>query len=130
MRSRIQNFFAGRNGTDDLGKFLSVLVIVLIILSAFLGNIFTYFAFLLMIYEVFRMCSKNLYKRSQENETYTRLKSKVTGLFGGQRRHFDQRKTYRFYKCPSCRQELRVPRGKGTVIVTCPKCHTRFEKKS
>jgi len=130
MKSRIQNFFVGRNGSDDLSKFLSIIVIVLLFLGILFGSLFTYLATALLIYSIYRMCSKNLYKRGQENESYLQLKSKVTGFFGNQKRHFNQRKTYRFYRCPSCRQELRVPRGKGSIVVSCPKCGTKFEKKS
>lgn len=130
MKSHIQNFFIGRNGSDDLSKFLSIVAAILLVLGIFSGGLFTYIAAALLIYSIYRMCSKNLYKRSQENESYLQLKSKVTGFFGNQKRHFDQRKTYRFYKCPSCRQELRVPRGKGSIVVSCPKCGMKFEKKS
>lgn len=41
-----------------------------------------------------------------------------------------ERKTKAFLKCPNCGTMLSVPRGKGKIIVTCPKCHARMETKS
>ena len=42
----------------------------------------------------------------------------------------EQKKIYRFYKCPQCRQRVRVPKGKGRICITCPKCRAEFIKKS
>lgn len=41
-----------------------------------------------------------------------------------------ERKTSNFLKCPQCGQVLSVPKGKGKLRVTCPKCHAKMEVKS
>lgn len=43
---------------------------------------------------------------------------------------WDERKTTKFLKCPNCGQILSVPKGKGKIRVTCPKCRTKVETKS
>lgn len=38
--------------------------------------------------------------------------------------------THRVFKCPSCKQALRVPRGKGKILITCQNCGHKFQKKT
>ncbi len=33
---------------------------------------------------------------------------------------------YNFFTCPRCRAALRVPKGKGRIKITCPKCGEKF----
>jgi hypothetical protein len=66
----------------------------------------------------FRAFSKNIYKRSQENAVYLRIQNKVFGGLKGSISRLKQSKSYRFYKCPTCKTWLRVPKGKGLVNIT------------
>lgn len=34
---------------------------------------------------------------------------------------------YCYYYCPNCKQQVRVPAGKGKVRITCPRCEHKFE---
>lgn len=130
MREKLYRFMYGRYGTDQFSKFLTILAFICLIFS-FLGpDIFYLLALLLLIYSYFRMFSKNLYKRRQENSKYLQYEYKVRQFWSTQKRDFKQRKTHHIYKCPSCRQKIRIPRGKGKVEVRCPKCSITFIKKS
>lgn len=133
FRERVYRFMQGRygaGGADALTRFLSALVFVLIILSFFRVP-FTYLlALLLIIYMYFRLFSRNYYKRQMENNFYLKQEYKVKVFFAKLKRNVQQRKTHHIYKCPTCRQKIRVPRRKGRIEIRCPKCGTKFIKKS
>ncbi len=38
--------------------------------------------------------------------------------------------TNKVYKCPKCKKPLRVPRGKGKILITCQNCGHKFQKKT
>ncbi|MCR4675383.1 MAG: hypothetical protein K5675_10245 [Lachnospiraceae bacterium] len=42
----------------------------------------------------------------------------------------EQKKIYKFYTCSSCGQKVRVPKGKGKIEITCPKCKNTFIKRT
>lgn len=110
----------GRYGVDDFSKFLLVVALVLIALSIFIPNIvFSFLILLLLIYCYYRMFSKNISARYKENQKYQMTLT-----------HIKQLRTHHFYRCPGCKQKIRVPRSGGKrVEITCPKCKTKFIKK-
>lgn len=121
----------GRNGVDSLGKFVLVISIIVMLLAGWTDSlILSYLSWIGIIYLYFRMFSRNIYKRSSENQWYLNKTYKVRTFFYRQKNLLLQRKTYHIYKCPTCRQKIRVPRGKGRIEIRCPKCNTRFIKKS
>ncbi len=130
MRERMQRFMMGRNGVDDLSRFLNVVVLICIILGIFISPTISTLGFLILIYHYFRIFSRNIYKRAIENKAYLQLRNRTVRWFFTQKQRFSQRKDYRFFTCPSCKQTLRVPRGKGKIALTCPKCRTEFVRKS
>lgn len=130
MKEKFIRFMQGRYGMDQFSKFLSVAAIISLVLSIFLGQIFWYIAVLLLIYSYYRMFSKNISRRYGENQKYLQKKSKVVAFFKGQRNVAEQRKTYHIYKCYNCKQKIRIPKGKGKIEITCPKCKTTFIKRS
>jgi len=129
MKERIQSFFINRNGADDFCKFLSVASLIFILLGHF-QSLLTAIGFSFMIFCLFRMLSRNLYKRSAENDAYLKIRNDISRWFVKKKNHFQQQKTHRFYKCPACKKELRVPKGKGKIVITCPKCSEEFIRKS
>lgn len=131
MREKIQRFMIGRYGVDQFSKFLNIVTLVLLIISMFFRRSPLYMlALLLLIYTYFRMFSKNHQKRYAENQAYLVWQSKVTGFFSRHKQLRAQKKIYHIYKCPDCKQKIRVPKGKGKICVTCPKCHKEFIKHS
>lgn len=129
MKQKFAQFMAGRYGVDALGKALNYLSLALLVLSLFWRWLFVPVAVLLFV-QYFRIFSRNSARRMQENRQYLALAQKVKGWVQGFVGRLRQSKTHRFYRCPSCRQRIRVPRGKGKIRITCPKCRTQFEKKS
>ncbi|MEG0274929.1 MAG: hypothetical protein RR690_07340 [Longicatena sp.] len=127
----LQNFMRGRYGPDQLSFFLLALYLVITIVSSFLRlPILTYLSLILMFWCWFRILSRKTYKRSAENTKFLRMVFPITSRFRSLKKRFRDRKFYKYYKCPSCKQELRVPKGKGEITITCPKCKTKFDKRT
>lgn len=130
MRERLQRFMWGRYGTDRLNQVLLICAFLSLFISFFGGGFFYLLATILLVYAYFRMFSRNVAKRSAENQKYLKQEMKVRGFFGKTKRNLAQRKEYHIYKCPQCGQKLRVPRGRGRVAISCRKCGNEFIKKS
>lgn len=133
FRERIYRFMQGRYGAyggDALTRFLSGAVIVTWLLSIFRVPFCYMISLLLLFYMIFRLVSRNHYKRQQENNFYVKQEDKVKNFWNKLTGDIRQKKTHHIYKCPNCRQKIRVPRGKGRIEIRCPKCNTRFIKKS
>lgn len=130
MREKLQRFMWGRYGTDSLNQCLMVSAFACLILSFFGGGIFYFLATVLMVYTYFRMFSRNVGKRSMENQQFLKQTMKIRGLFAKKKKEWGQRKAFRIYKCPGCGQKIRVPRGKGKIAISCRKCGSEFIKKT
>lgn len=134
MRERLARFMAGRNGNDQLNIFLLVVDLILLLLASFLpksvGRILYPLVLLLLGYIYFRMFSRNVYRRRDENGKYLRLKLRINNCFHVRRERWVQRRDYKFFTCPSCRTTLRVPRGHGRIKIVCRKCGSSFMGKS
>ena len=131
MKEKLRQFMIGRYGTDELSKFMMTVVIVLWLLNMFTKNRFFYsWSALVLVVAYFRMLSRNIQKRYQENQKFLEIKSKVLAKIRKEKSNMDQRKTHHIYQCPSCKQKIRIPRGKGRICITCPRCKTQFTKTS
>ncbi|MDO4573151.1 MAG: hypothetical protein Q4C13_07260 [Clostridia bacterium] len=138
MRERIQRFMQGRNGYDALARFLIWASLALLLLSllanalrgAVVSNILWGLAILLIVWGYFRILSKNIYRRQAENVRYQGLVSRIKGFFRMLRRRWQDRREYKYFRCPACRAALRVPRRKGRLVITCKQCGRRFEGRS
>ena len=134
LREKMAQFMYGRRGMDDFSRFLLIAVLVLIVLSWITpgaGRSVLYFLGLAgLVYCYYRTLSRNIYKRQQENEWYLKKRRAVAGWFRSLKERWQQRKDYRFFRCPSCRSLLRVPKNKGRLLLTCRKCGNRFERKT
>ena len=120
----------GRYGHDSLNQAMAVAALVLMILGMFGPRLFSWLAMALLVAVYFRMFSRNIPARSQENAKYYYLRTRIQKRLAQYKTRWAQRKYYRYYRCPHCHQQLRVPRGRGKIEITCPKCHTEFVKKS
>ncbi|MBQ2803570.1 MAG: hypothetical protein IJF07_06700 [Lachnospiraceae bacterium] len=130
MWDKVQRFMIGRYGNDRLNQFLMIIALICMVISFFGADAFYMLAFAIMIYVYFRMFSRQIYKRSAENQRYLKYEMKLRGFLQKKKREFAQRKDYRIYKCPNCKQKLRVPKGRGRIAISCRKCGTEFIKKS
>ena len=123
INRKTRYFMMGRYGTDKLNMAilmagLAMSVIVMFIRFPLLDLILTCGSYTLMFWAIFRMLSRNTYKRYQENRRYLRLLERLKD------------REHRYFDCPRCRQPVRVPRGKGKIAITCPKCKEKFIKKT
>ena len=134
MKERFQRFMYGRYGADELSKVMvwGVLVcfIVTIFTSGWVDTLFNVLGWVLLIFGYFRMFSKNHSKRWAENQKFLSLKYQILGKVNRQKGYQAQKKTHRIYKCPGCGQKIRVPKGKGKIEISCPKCRTAFIKRT
>ncbi len=123
LAAGMRHFMLGRYGTDKLnmailGVGVLCSVLVMFVRLPILDLALTVLAYGLMIWAIFRMFSRNTYKRYQENRKYLRFLERLKD------------REHRYFECPRCRQPVRVPRGKGKISITCPKCKEKFVKKT
>lgn len=136
MKEKLMKFMYGRYGNDELNQFLFKLVFVSLVISllsgraSFLGDMFYFLALIMVVFIYFRMFSKNFNKRYSERTSYLNFSNKVKLALDKQNKMKAQKKSYAFFKCPSCKQKVRVPKGKGKISIHCPKCNVDFIKKS
>ena len=134
MRDKLMRFMVGRNGNDQLNLFLYAVDAVLLITAALLrgqAKRILYAAVLMLLgYIYFRMFSKSLTKRREENGKYLRMRYSILAGLKLRREKWVQRKDYKFFTCPSCKTMLRVPRGHGKIKIVCRKCGNSFTGKS
>ena len=131
MRERFRRFMAGRYGTDALNQFLSIVSIVLLLVALLTRvNLFTWVGMGVLIWCYYRTFSRSIPKRTEENYKFYTLKQQLEGKVRSLKEQWANRKLYHYYRCPQCRQKLRVPRGRGRIQISCPRCGTQFIKKS
>lgn len=118
----MRRFMDGRYGMDKLNSTILWVSVALAVVAMFLpwllSLILTLLAYILMSWAIFRALSRNSYKRYRENRRFLMLLDR-----------FKDRE-HKYFDCPRCRQPVRVPRGKGKIAITCPKCKERFVRKS
>ena len=130
-KNKMMQFMQGRYGADQMGQMLSAVSMVFLIISLFSRNqAWFLLAVIGIVYNYFRMFSKNISKRYAENQKYLKMTAGIRRKFASWKSQLAQRKIYHIYRCPGCKQKIRVPRGRGKIEIRCPKCNTRFVKKS
>ncbi|MCI8293827.1 MAG: hypothetical protein HFH53_09895 [Hespellia sp.] len=131
MKEKFIRFMQGRYGADSLTKFLVITGVIVACLSSISKVRSLYLlAWVFIIFAYFRMFSKDYAKRSAENQLFLKKTYKLRCKFAGWKRRLGQIRQYHIYKCPSCKQKIRIPRGKGKIEIRCPKCNETFVKKS
>ena len=130
-RDRFNRFMYGRYGQDEMSRFLLVAALILLILDMlFHVPGFGVIVLLILVYNYYRMFSRNISARYAENQKYLQMKDRVLGFLRGKKGRAEDLKQNHIYKCPKCSQKIRIPRGKGMIEITCPKCRTKFRKRS
>ena len=134
MKEKLARFMVGRNGNDQLNLFLLGLDVVLLITASFVGGgagrLLYLLTFALLGFTYFRMLSRNLVRRRQENARYLRARYRFSAWLKLRREKWVQRKDYKFFTCPGCKTTLRVPRGHGRIKIVCRKCGNTFTGKT
>ena len=131
FKDKFARFMYGRYGMDQLSRNLSLICLVLLVITMFSrSNVLYAIALAGIIYTYFRVFSRNISKRRKENEKYLSFHYKVVGKINRIKYIIKDNKTHKIFKCPSCSQKIRVPRGKGRISIKCPKCRIEFIKKT
>lgn len=130
-----RRFMLGRYGTDQLSMAMLVLFVVFAICSRIINSpvwsgVFFGAEVVLIFVMYFRIFSRNITKRAQENESFLKLWRPFERWFRIRINRFKSRKEYRYFKCPGCKKDLKVPRGKGEITITCPVCKTKLTKRT
>lgn len=125
FRYKMAQFMIGRNGFDAFCRGLLVIAMVLIFADIIIpGRILRSIGMILILYAYFRAFSRNIDRRHAENAWYVScIETPFRSYMSRDHKH------YRYFKCPSCGQVLRAPKGRGRIRVTCSRCHSVFEKK-
>jgi len=130
IRDSIYRFMSGRYGNDAFNNFLIVFSFICLIINIFLQSSIINIIFeVLIFYTIFRSFSKNYGRRNAENSLFLKWKYLLHKRYIVVKKQITDFK-HRYYICPNCHQIVRVPRGKGKVIIRCGKCHNEFERRS
>ena len=130
FKERLARFMMGRYGIDRLYYFLMAVCFILIVINIFVSSIWISLIETLLIgYAIYRVMSKNIYKRQQENEKFTKIADKPKKFLNLQKCKKRDKATHVYRKCPSCKSNLRLPKEKGEHTVVCPCCKHRFSVK-
>jgi hypothetical protein len=131
IRKGVYRFMSGRYGNDALNNFMLISVTIVMILNSILINN-SYISILveiIIVFIIYRSLSRNFSKRYLENNAYMKYGRLIKKRFVLIKKQIIDLK-HRYYICPNCNQIVRVPKGKGKIVVTCSKCRTKFEKRS
>ena len=131
MRNWLQRFMRGRYGVDQLSNFMVTIGVILILVSILTKYSILNTAGLVVIgLSYFRIFSRDINRRYTENQKFLKSYQPIRNkLFKFKNRAKDS-KDFKYFKCPNCGQELRVPRKKGRVNIKCPKCQTSFVRRT
>lgn len=142
LKQSFRSFMNGRNGADHLSMALLWTGLICYLLGSILSSVQGIFIFPLLgmlltlagfaayCFSIFRIFSRNVDKRRAENRRYVTMAEKKRTERRQAKVRFQNRKTYKYFKCPGCKAWLRLPRGKGVATITCSRCHTSFTQKS
>ena len=123
LSTGLRRFMEGRYGSDKLNTAILVAALVLVLVYTFLPlglvkTVLWILSYVLMFWAIYRMLSRNTYRRYQENRRFLQIMDGIRD------------REHRYYNCPTCRQRVRVPRGKGKIAISCPKCREKFIRKT
>ena len=123
MAMGFRRFMEGRYGTDKLNSVILWSGVGISLISMFIpvpavNMVATLVSYILLFWAIFRTLSRNTYKRYQENRKFLQFFDRIKD------------REHRYFDCPKCRQMVRVPRGKGKISITCPRCREKFVRKS
>jgi hypothetical protein len=124
-----RRFLMGRYGVDQLSFAMLLLSMVLMMFTRGRLWFLALLGMALLGLAYFRMLSRNISARAQENGRFLRYWYQAKNTWNRWVGQLDD-KTHRYYRCPGCRQQLRVPKGRGRIVITCPRCRREFVKKT
>lgn len=131
FRAAVSRFMSGRYGSDQFNLTMVIGALIVTTIGSLSGVYFlTLAADALLLLAIFRMFSKDRYRRAHENQVYLEKTQKVRRAATEWVNRVKNSRKYHYYTCPKCKQRLRVPRGVGNITITCKQCGTKFDKKA
>lgn len=131
MKNWLRRFMSGRYGVDKLSNAMIILALAFILASILTNySILNSIGFVIIILAYFRIFSKNIPKRYSENQKFLAWFNPIKGKFNKVKNKAKNSKDYKYFKCPQCGKEMRVPRKKGRVNIKCPKCGNTFTRRT
>lgn len=131
LQMALARFMTGRNGMDNISWHAFCAYIAIIVINLFLGSgLLDLLGLALMVYAIFRILSRNIAKRQEENSRYIVFYEKVSKEIRQFFLRLKGMKTYKYFRCPGCKNRLRMKRGSGEKTITCPVCHHQFQQKA
>lgn len=131
FKESFRRFMIGRNGPDELSMFTVTAALVLMILTSLTGSaLINLLSLVLYGWCIFRMFSRNIAKRYDENRKFVEWRQKFKTTVSQWWVRIKNVKKYRYFNCPECGALLRLPRKVGEVTVTCSKCRHAFREKA
>lgn len=139
VRERIAEFMYGRNGIDNFHRFLFWVIMILSLANLYFKSwVITAITSLLLVYSIFRVLSKNVYRRQKENQIYLKYLARLRNVYHKVKKvatskisllkdQWRDRKTHVYKRCPSCKNTLRLKKIKGKHTAACPCCDARFD---
>ena len=129
IKYSLSRFMYGRYGADQFSRTIVTASLILLVLGQLLGSILlVYLSFAGYVYAIFRMLSRNLHKRAQENEAYLNKTARWRTEYAQAKVRWRNRKQYKYFKCPQCRMRMRLTRGVGEKQITCRNCQHTFKQ--
>ncbi len=131
LAQKLQQFMVGRYGNDEFTLFLTITGLIFELLANFKYLGFLYFiGTALIFFGIFRSLSKNYNARRKELNWYLIWSAKPKAELKILVSKIRDRKTHRYFKCKNCKTVMRVPKGRGKIEITCPKCRAKVIKKT
>ena len=131
MADSLRRFMYGRAGVDKLSYALIIIGVIISLMGILIDSfVFTVLYYILLGLVLYRVLSKDIQKRHQENMMFQGLWGQVLGKINGKKKEMEMKKIYCLFQCPRCSQKLRMPKNKGVVVVTCSRCKCEFQQKT
>ncbi|WP_277217851.1 hypothetical protein [Peptoniphilus vaginalis] len=127
IKEKFRQFMVGRYGQDQLGRFITFLALVILLVNLFFKRAsLPSIALVLIIYSYYRIFSRDINARYRENQKFLDAVEPLRRTIFTSKTRYNNRKTYKYIKCPTCKLKMKVPRGKGKIRVTCKSCGNKF----
>ncbi len=129
---KIRGFMYGRYGIDRLGKFSLVIYLIIAVVNIFVSaasakSVLFTIQWIVLILILFRMFSRNISARQNENRVFERLFFKFEPKFKLMLERIKNIGSKRYRTCPNCKAVSRLPVKRGRHYVKCPKCRMDFK---
>lgn len=129
--NQLRKFMYGRYGFDQCSQALVICSLIASLIGSIArSSLLIYVSYIPLFYAIYRILSKNINKRTQENYKFLEWSNSVKNKFRKSKQSMNGTKTHKYYNCPRCKQKIRIPKGKGKICITCPKCKTEFIKRT